>query len=102
VKKVVVLSLALLSTSCLTTPGIEEPSLEVCTLISKTIIECEKDGVLRDIHVLTAIGYKMISPVDFVKIDNHHQALHHELNTCKSEASSQGNDLVNIPDDLIK
>jgi hypothetical protein len=69
--------------SCITTPGLEEPEVFVCTIIDNSVLECVKQGSGEkpfDISIIDSIGFQCTSPSDFAKIKTHHQVLHEELN----------------------
>lgn len=85
-KKAASLILVVLSLSgCITTPGIEEPVVEECTLVTDQVAECvmsNDQSKIRDIFIVDMIGYKAVSPQDTQKVGNHHSALHSDLNAC--------------------
>lgn len=82
--KVVGLSIALVTTSCITTPGIEEPSAFYCTILSPTEAECRlSDGdYVTNMKIVDLIGYIGVRPKAFSNLISHHEILHRELNQC--------------------
>lgn len=67
-------------TSCLSTPGIEEPEVIECAILNDSASCGEVDVPLSSL-----VGFIAVSPDDYAKIKNHHEALHHDLNACKAK-----------------
>ena len=82
--KVVSSLTALLTASCITTPGMEEPSAFYCTIISPDEAECRlSDGdYVTNMKIVDLIGYIGVRPKAFSSLMSHHEILHRELNQC--------------------
>jgi hypothetical protein len=81
--KVLKLTLAsLFLTSCLSTPGMEEPAIRAWVIKSDSKAECipREECSTPERNVSTMIGFQCVSPRNAGKINNHHETLHHELN----------------------
>jgi hypothetical protein len=78
--------LFLLLTSCLDTPGIEEPSIFICHVRSDDSLHCVhtmNPSLIKDIPSVEAIGFECIDPRAYATLKTHHEALHLELNSCR-------------------
>lgn len=72
--------------SCQITPGMEEPSTYICTIIDDKVMECVHTydpNTRYDITLIDGIGYQCLGPGAYGKIKTHHEVLHKELNRCK-------------------
>lgn len=80
VLKLILVSLFL--SSCISTPGIEEPIIMVYVIKSDGTGEClDKEVCPKPILSQTdMIGYQCVSPNGAAKIKSHHEVLHRELN----------------------
>jgi hypothetical protein len=101
--KFVSLLLVVCSAGCLSTPGIEEPIITECKIIVKNsalILDCYKsDNPTKffEMDILDAIGYSVVPTADVPKINGHHEALHTELNRCKSDNLPLTSRYQNLP-----
>lgn len=63
-------------TSCISTPGIEEPTVTYCTIIDGEIAQCVGPNETKDVTVIDLIGATCLSPDDLAAAMTHHEALH--------------------------
>ena len=71
------------SIGCLSTPGIAEPSMFICTIVDGEILDCVHtfdDSLRKDISNIDAIGFQCVSPKDYAALKLHHEALHEKAN----------------------
>lgn len=81
----ILITISVINVSCISTPGIKEPVIEQCSIITDKILECSKSDDpynFYDISIFDAIGFKAVSPDSTAKINTHHVALHTDLNEC--------------------
>lgn len=87
--KAVNLVIALMSVSCascLKSPGIDEPQIAVCTIISPESLDCvypDIPGSEFSMSMVDAIGFMAVRPKGFAALVSHHDVIHRELNQCK-------------------
>lgn len=79
-----ILSLLFFVSASCATPGLDEPQVTFCIILGGEA-ECTEPGTGDKVKVSLEdlVGFISISPKDFATLDNHHTALHHELNECK-------------------
>lgn len=78
-----ILLLTLLNEGCLSTPGLVEPVVLTCTLITDKEGDCTINGGPDSVQtktIIDMIGYICVPPHGFADVSNHHEALHFELN----------------------
>lgn len=75
-----------LLTACKTTPGLDEPVISKCRVFPESL-ECinSATGELVIYPPEEALGMNCVFPRDEAKIENHHDALHLELNECQKK-----------------
>ena len=72
--------------SCLKSPGIDEPQIAVCTIISPNSLDCvypDIPGSEFTMSMVDAIGFMAVRPKGFSALVSHHDILHREVNICK-------------------
>lgn len=81
------LLVSLLTTSCILTPGIDEPVVLVYVLKSDGTGECYPKDVCpkQYLDYIDMIGYQCVSPNGASKINSHHEILHRELNKDRND-----------------
>ena len=75
--------LALVASSCITTPGIKEPSVFICQIVNMNEMDCVYlDDETKNITIplVEGFGFECVSPKDLAKIKTHHEILHKRLN----------------------
>ena len=79
---VVLLILSLLG--CEDTPGMKEPHIVECTILGEEADCIDKDNnTTITVPADSLLGYISVSPEDYAKVRNHHDALHSGLNECR-------------------
>jgi len=86
VQKLMILFTAILTLTGISncqTPGLEEPDVTICTIITDKLIACENiidPSKSFDIDIIDGIGLQCVSPNDYASLKTHHEAIHRELN----------------------
>lgn len=80
-----ILSGCALLSSCLKSPGVDEPQIAICSIISPEKLDCvypDVPGSEFQIGIIDAIGFQAVRPKGFSALISHHEILHRELNRC--------------------
>ena len=86
--KAVSLLIALTSVSCascISSPGMDEPQIAICTIINPESLDCvypDVPGSEFSLSMVDAIGFMAVRPKGFSALISHHEILHRELNQC--------------------
>ena len=78
---------SLISAGCLTSPGMDEPFILICTIKNNEVAECTHSdlGDKFEVPTIDLLGYMCVRPTGFASLKSHHEVLHRELNMCKAK-----------------